>query len=147
MLRENSYRYLRGSSVMVPRCESRLKRCVISRYFPRNLQFKSAQMEITQHARYTCTFCGKVSNKAYVWSSTRSLIYFGCPSGFRETHSSRHLELPFVQKGYRRWCMDSLNNCGCHCSQVRFPAISVSFVFLIVFIYSTVRRLREITEA
>jgi large subunit ribosomal protein L37Ae len=48
---------------MVPRCESRLKKYVIRPYFRRSLQPKLSQMEITQHARYTCTFCGKVSTR------------------------------------------------------------------------------------
>jgi hypothetical protein len=48
--------------------------------------------------------------------------------GLRKTHSSRHLELQFVQKGHRRRGMDSLNNCGCYCSQVR----SIRFVCLSV---------------
>jgi hypothetical protein len=75
-------------------------------------------MEITQHARYTCTFCGKVNNRTNVLSAAKVLICVGNPSGLREAHSSWHLELRLMQKGYRRRRMDRLHNCCSYRSQV-----------------------------
>lgn len=37
----------------------------------RRLELTAFQMEITQHARYTCTFCGKVTVKRHsvgIWN-------------------------------------------------------------------------------
>lgn len=80
-------------------------------------------MEITQHARYTCTFCGKVSNIDQV-SGFYSLIY--ARIGHGEAYGGWDLELQLVQKGHRRRCMDGIHHRGCYCSQVR------QFLFLLI---------------
>ena len=56
-------------------------------------------------------------------SSEKFPLLTPCP-GLRKTYSSRHLELQLVQKGHSWRCMDRLNNCCSHCSQVSSSGIS-----------------------
>ena len=74
-------------------------------------------MEITQHARYTCTFCGKVSSPIFSNSSFFTVLW--CP-GLSKAPSSWYLEVWLLQKGYCRGCMDCLDDSCCDCPQVRF---------------------------
>lgn len=76
------------------------------------------QIEISQHSRYTCTFCGKVrhtssNSKYFGWPLTRIRIV-----GFRKTRRRRHLEVRIVQEGHRRWSMDCFDHSGRDCPQV-----------------------------
>jgi hypothetical protein len=65
-------------------------------------------MEITQHARYTCTFCGKVR-----LSSTRAgprVLTKATHTGQREALGCRHLELRRVPEGHRRRRVDRVHD-------------------------------------
>lgn len=124
----NSYSW---HSVMVPPCESRLKRCVAIVHYCQFIADDLVQMEITQHARYTCTFCGKVNNDRAVLSRSTSLIYITSLSGHRQAYRSWHLELQLVQKGHCRRCMDRINNRRRYCSQVSSYTYAALALFLI----------------
>ena len=111
-------------------------------------------MEVTQHARYTCTFCGKVSRGC--GRSANCLLTVVNASGFCEEDRCWDLELSFVQENNRRWRLDSVHHGCCYYPQVRL--LPRSFLFLSYHVeviltcdlytpHSTIRRLREITEA
>jgi hypothetical protein len=103
-------------------------------------------MEITQHARYTCTFCGKVRLSS-TCAGPRVLNRF-LHTGQREALGCRHLELRRVPEGHRRRRVDRVHDRGCDRAQVHFflpsppPERPLTTVWC-----STIRRLREITEA
>ena len=63
------YSFHRGT---VPLCESRWKRCVSFVLYHHYGIDCYEQMEITQHARYTCTFCGKVILHSFRKHPTRT---------------------------------------------------------------------------
>lgn len=76
-------------------------------------------MEITQHARYTCTFCGKVRPyRLYQDSMSTSLICLPFWIGLRKTPGRRHLEMQLVQEDHRWWCVDPRDNRGGDSPQV-----------------------------
>jgi hypothetical protein len=104
------------------------------------------QMEVTQHARYTCTFCGKV--RAARLAAPPPRLTPDAPAGQRQAHGRRHLELHRVPKGHRGRRVDSVHHGRGHGPEVRVPLIShPSYVLMRRSVCSTVRRLRELTEA
>ena len=104
-------------------------------------------MEITQHARYTCTFCGKVRPyRLYQASMSPSLICLPFWIGLRKTPGRRYLEMQLVQEVHRRWCVDPLDNGGCDRPQVCLSDCVIP-AFPLTTVCSTVRRLRDLTEA
>jgi len=98
-------------------------------------------MEITQHARYTCTFCGKVSE--HPMSTLRSDSQ--PVTGLREAHGRWHLALQIVQENYRWRCMDGIDHRSCYHTEVGHRTLS-ALRFSNIF-RSTIRRLRDLTEA
>ena len=68
-------------------------------------------MEISQHARYTCTFCGKVSIQLFV--STEELTFL-VTVGLGEEDGCWNLALQCLQKDYRWGSVDCFNDGGCH---------------------------------
>ena len=81
-------------------------------------------MEITQHARYTCTFCGKVRMVAPCVRD--ALLILKRATGFPEASGSRHLEMRVVQESDSGWRLDRIDNSSCYYSQVRCtPALSM----------------------
>lgn len=75
-------------------------------------------MEISQHARYTCTFCGKVRPSRYRCNVSRLNMPYST-LGLSEEDQCRNLELRIVQKSDCWWSMDCINNSGSDCTQVR----------------------------
>lgn len=104
-------------------------------------------MEITQHARYTCTFCGKVSQTLWTCEDRVDSDRGGHHAGLRKAPGRRHLEVQLVQEGHRWWRVDCLDNGGCDRSQVRTISACTARTLRLMSRSSTVRRLREITEA
>jgi hypothetical protein len=103
-------------------------------------------MEITQHARYTCTFCGKVRLPS-TCAGSRVLNSF-LHTGQREALGRRHLELRRVPEGHRRRRVDRVHHRGCDRAQVRSFLSSLPSEWPLTTVWrSTIRRLREITEA
>ena len=82
-------------------------------------------MEITQHARYTCTFCGKVGSGASVIPMGWKLMEHDA-AGLREAPGRWYLEVQLVQEGDCGRCMDCLDDGGCDGSQVRVLTLDVS---------------------
>jgi hypothetical protein len=101
-------------------------------------------MEITQHARYTCTFCGKVRPSA-VRARAPCLTARARP-GQREALRRRHLELQGVQEDDRGRRLDRVHDRGGHRAQVRSPVSRLCWPGPDAG-RSTIRRLREINEA
>lgn len=110
-------------SVMVLPCVSKWRRCVHQDFQVLSILLTGNQMEITQHARYTCTFCGKVVH--LLWR-LRRVAETWClhPIGLCEAQGCWDLGVPSMQKGARWRCMDCFNNRGCYCPQVRATPIS-----------------------
>jgi hypothetical protein len=81
-------------------------------------------MEVSQHARYTCTFCGKVHLLSVRLNTAADLN----TSGHCKTNSCWYLELQSMQKSHCWGCLDSINYSCCHRSQVRL-SISCFQVF------------------
>ena len=77
------------------------------------------QMEITQHARYTCTFCGKVRFRTTLGWKDESFLMDGLYTGLRKTPGRRHLEMQLMQEDHRGWCVDPLDNRRGDRAQVR----------------------------
>lgn len=69
--------------------------------------------------------------------------------GLRKAYSGGHLELQLMQKGHSRRRLDCIDNCSSYRSQVSVHTDTFYHYFLTFYLYfiSTVRRLREITEA
>jgi Ribosomal L37ae protein family len=69
------------------------------------------KIEITQHAKYTCTFCGKVSNPEPLHPArplpTTSRV---CISGRHEAHLRWHLVVQTMQTRRSRWCLRLLHH-------------------------------------
>jgi hypothetical protein len=101
-------------------------------------------MEVSQHARYTCTFCGKV--RLYVLVNQADSLMNDCPSGLREEVGCRYLGLLILQEGHCWRSMDCVNDCCCHSAEVSIRLILMT-VQSNCLSFSTVRRLRELTEA
>lgn len=114
-----------------------------------SLRKQIKKMEITQHARYTCTFCGKVCPNAptpplFEHRADMPLLLIGhC-----EANSCWYLGMQVLPQDHCWWCLDSINDCCCHCTKVSF---SCSYTLLSVaddlLSFSTVRRLAELREA
>jgi len=81
-----------------------------------SLRKQVKKMEISQHAKYTCTFCGKVCNKVEQGLGTRShgILSTGCG----EANGCWHLELQRMQEGHCWRCLVSIDDRCCHCPQV-----------------------------
>lgn len=68
-------------------------------------------------------------------------------SGLREASGRRYLAVQLLQEGHCWWCLDCFDNSGCDRPQVR-PHLALEILDSFTdFTLSTVRRLREITEA
>ncbi|KAL1943048.1 hypothetical protein VTO73DRAFT_4719 [Trametes versicolor] len=87
-----------------------------------SLRKQVKKMEITQHARYTCTFCGKVSQTIWTCEDGVGSNRGGYHAGLRKAPGRRHLEVQLVQEGHRWWRVDCLDNGGCDRSQHRSSA-------------------------
>lgn len=100
-------------------------------------------MEITQHARYTCTFCGKASSQPPIQNSQKRLtVQSRTPSSapplesgsaVRAKRSLREALGPFRRLLLRLFAGTS--------------ASIFTTNLIITSIHSTIRRLRELTEA
>ena len=64
-----------------------------------------------------------------------------------EAYQCRYLEVSCMQKGHRWRGMDRIHHRCCHCQKVRLPDVVFTIHVSIYVCYSTMRRLREITEA
>lgn len=108
-------------------------------------------MEVTQHARYTCTFCGKVRNT----SSCEDIHALECgsehsPSDFRTLSSEQQLGSGIAAHAAKQLQEEH----GLSLRLLQRLSAGKSLVFQVqmetVFLmplFSTIRRLREITEA
>jgi hypothetical protein len=123
---------------------------VVGKYGTRygaSLRKVAKKIEISQRAKYTCVFCGKVCSvlgeeRCRFHSSKvrtlEALIY--CVTGYLEAHMCGHLEVQGLPQGYRRRCME------------REVWICLSLLLLFsttaaTTVRSTIRRLRELVAA
>lgn len=75
-------------------------------------------MEITQHARYTCTFCGKV-DLTPVLLACKTYLHWCRGSGYRQADTRWHLALQGMQENDRWRRVDYVDD-GCrHRAEVR----------------------------
>lgn len=71
------------------------------------------KMEITQHAKYTCTFCGKVGSEVTMFHGSGMNPFLSFASlGCHEAFLRRNLVLQAMQARRRRRCLGVLDHCG-----------------------------------
>ncbi len=122
-----------------------------------SLRKQVKKMEISQHARYTCTFCGKVCTSCTIDSVIGQPDWFmpcSCCGG--QTYRTLLRGQPLVSGNARHVGRLSLVEHGL-CQQLPLPLCAGVFGFWYTFSAlvetptffppSTIRRLRELTEA
>lgn len=98
-----------------------------------SLRKQVKKMEITQHATYTCSFCGKVCAVQTISPTTNRTLFVVQPSVFGIAGDARNVLLVELGLSGAFLCASQIN---CRCRTTAAATVR-----------STIRRLRELVES